>query len=199
MTLKSFMKRWIAVMVKGGFVRMPTLVRDIRERVADELGKRDPKLETELVAYAKKLDRAVRAAEAKWKTRTTNDAIDDAFAALDAAGIVTLQAAGFTMSDGWEDVNEKARARKKKPRGATFYHEQDLERGVAGEGLMLAYGAYETNKKKRDAASIAVGREIVETLARFGVKAKWSGDVSKRIEIPPFPWKKRRFTKAPKK
>jgi len=66
---------------------------------------------------------------------TVNDRIRRAFAELNKRGIVALQNAGMTMSDGWEDANETATS---STRGATFYHRQDLERAMHGEGLLLA-------------------------------------------------------------
>jgi hypothetical protein len=198
---RAYLRAWIEVAVKGGFDKKSDLLRDVRERVRDELGEANAALVKDLSAYATALLAKQQRAERGWKKRTMNDAIDDAFAALNRAGIVALQNAGYTMSNGWEDVNEIASTlakRKKKPRGATFYHGQDLERGVKNEGLWLAFGAYEDNDKKRDAASLVVGREIVETLEKLGVKTKWNGTIEQRIAIAPFRWQRRRFTKAPK-
>jgi hypothetical protein len=196
--LRAYLKAWVTVAVKGGFDKQRELARDIDERVQDELGEEDAALTAELRRHARALFDKQRALEATWKKRTTNDAIDAAFTALNRAGIIALQNAGYTMSDGWEDVNELARARKSRPRGATFYHGQDLERGVAGQGLCLAFGAYEDDKKKHEAASLAVARDVVDVLARHGVKAEWDGTVDRRVRILPFRWKRRRFTKAPR-
>jgi hypothetical protein len=196
--VRAYLKKWIEVAVKGGFEAKRQLLSDIRERVQDELGAPDDALCKELRVHAEALFEKQRVAEEKWTRRTTNDAIDSAFAALNRAGIVALQNAGYTMSDGWEDVNGLARKKPTRPRGATFYHGQDLERGVAGEGLWLAYGAYEDDAKKHDAASVAIGRAIVDQLARFGVETAWDGTVDQRIAIRPFRWRRRRFTKAPR-
>jgi hypothetical protein len=198
---KHYVKSWIKLAVKGGFEKKSALMRDIADRVRDVGDSPNPKLVKELQAFASALLDKQRVAEAKWTGRTTNDAIDAAFAELNRAGIVALQNAGYTMSDGWDDANERARKLLKqgnKPRGAAFYHEQDLERGVAGDGLFLVFGAYEDNKKKRDAAAVAVAKDVVATLARFGVKTEWNGTVGKRIQILPFAWRRRQFSKAPK-
>jgi len=66
-----------------------------------------------------------------------------------------------------------------------------------GEGLLLTFGAYEEDESKREAASLAVARDICETLARHGVKTEWNGSIDQRIEIAPFEWRKRRWTRAP--
>jgi hypothetical protein len=197
-SLHDYLSHALTVAVRSGFGRDADILADIEERVADELGEPDEALVRELKAEAKRLLAAQRAAEATWKTATVNDAIDRAFAELDAAGIVALQNAGYTMSDGWEDVNELAteRAKRGRPRGATFYHGQDLERGVAGEGLLLAFGSY-IEGPTHEAESEAIAREICEVLARHGVKTTWNGKVDMRIHIEPFEWRKRRWTKAP--
>jgi predicted DNA-binding WGR domain protein len=142
-----------------------------------------------------------REIESGWDSPTTNDAIDQAFADLDGRGIVALQNAGYTISDGWADVNEIASDRvekrgARKPRGGTFYHGQDVERGVEGRGLQLAFGAY-VEGPAHEQASIAIGREICEVLGEHGVKTVWPEKVSTRIEIPPFEWRKRRWTTRP--
>lgn len=113
----------------------------------------------------------------------TNAAIDRAFAALDAAGLVALQAAGFTQSDGWDDCWALAAKRTPKPRGACFYHEQDLARAVAGEALCLAFGAFGDPQ-----ASVAIGHEIVAALRAEGVTVEWDGTQRSRISIAPFAW-----------
>jgi hypothetical protein len=196
--VEKFLKDWVKTTVLGGFTKQKELFADIDERTEDE---GVPKLAPALRKLARELFAKQKAAEAKWKTPTMNDRIDAAFAALNHAGIVAMQNAGYTMSDGWEDCNEEATQRGEagdRPRGATFYHGQDLERGVKNEGLMLVYGAYEDDDKKHDQASIAIAREVVATLARYGVKTKWNGKVEKRVEISAFEWQKRQFTKSPK-
>jgi hypothetical protein len=113
-----------------------------------------------------------------------NAAIDRAFAALEREGIVALQAAGFDQSEGWEEANATAtrmRARGIVPKGATFFHEQDLERAVKGEGLHLTFGAY-------DGDSGEISRSVVAALRAEGVDATWNGDPNQRIAIAPFEW-----------
>ena len=62
---------------------------------------------------------------------------------LEAAGIIALHNAGYTMSDGLDDVGEVYERRKAKglaSRGYCFYHGQDVERAIVGGGLFLAFG-----------------------------------------------------------
>lgn len=113
-----------------------------------------------------------------------------AFAALNAMGIVALENAGYTQSDGWDDVNEIANRlldSGKRPRAGVFYHGQDRERAKNGEGLFLTFGSYA--EQNTDADSIAVGRTIVDVLKAHGFQPEWSGRLSTRLHTGPFDWK----------
>ena len=82
----------------------------------------------------------------------------------------------------WEDVHE---ARRDQPRawGATFFHGQDVERGVHGKGLLLAFGAFATGEA-HEPESLKVARETCDTLTRFGVPNQWNGSIGARIRDP---------------
>ena len=129
------------------------------------------------------------AAEATWPATTDCDRLDAAFAALERRGIIALQNAGYTMSDGMTEVTEALHARGGQAgvRGYCFYHGQDLERAVAGEGIMLAFGSLDddpTNKR-------AVGRMIQETMEGSGFMMQWNGDPEQRLNLPSLDWKRR--------
>ena len=127
-----------------------------------------------------------------------NDALDTAFDTLDRGGIVAVQDAGGTQSLGWAAVNAeiaKRESKKKKVLGATFYHSQDLERAVGGEGLWLTFGARDGS----DSAACAVAENVVRTLEAEGLPCVWDGHSASRIRVTPFPWQKRRTTNAPRR
>ena len=148
--------------------------------------------------FATELERRLgeqRELEATWTDVTDNDRIDRAFEQLLTLGIVAEQDAGGTLSDGWSIVGELS---EDYPGawGATFFHRQDVERGVAGEGLMLAFGAFAEGPEHAE-KSIALARQVVEVLQQHGVAATWSGDIDERIQIAPFAWRKRRTSQPP--
>jgi hypothetical protein len=127
-------------------------------------------------------------AERSWPKETDCDRLDRVFAALDAAGICSLQSAGYTMSDGHEDIGQKLDERGMKNfRGYCFYHGQDLDRAVNGQGLMLAF----SDLKAEPVAKTKVGYEICALLEKEGFKTDWSGDPEKRINVPKIDWKRR--------
>ncbi|MFI1585619.1 DUF6891 domain-containing protein [Embleya sp. NPDC020630] len=186
------MREHVAVAVLGGFEDED----QVRTWVERELGADDHALRDELTSHVAQLFREHRRREARWRKPTANDAIDRAFDTLNERGIIALQNPGYTLSDGWAEAHEAASARPTPARGAVFYHRQDLECGVAGGGLMLAFGAFEDDLAKRDAAGMAVAQEVCDTLAGHGVRATCDGTVHSRIEILPFAWRKRRWTTA---
>lgn len=146
--------------------------------------------------YCKLLWLEDEVAEKRWLARTTNDAIDEAFAALNRRGIVALQDAGGTSSMGWAEVNAiiaELEQRRKKVLGGVFYHSQDLARGVAGEGLWLTFGARDGS----DDGARKIAQLVRHALEEEGVDCEWNDQIDTRIRVLPFEWKKRRTTQPP--
>ncbi|MCA9651609.1 MAG: hypothetical protein KC501_16955 [Myxococcales bacterium] len=197
--LHDYLRQSLDVAARCGYGREDDVIERFEEQVRDELHDQEPEArEAALATWMAELGRALteqRAREQGWTEPTHNDRIDTAFAELRRRGIVALQDAGYTMSDGWEDVHE-ARRRVKGAWGATFFHRQDVERGVDGRGLMLAYGAF-ADGDEHEPQSLRLAREVCEVLEAHGVPTRWSGSLSARIEVLPFEWRKRRWTRAP--
>jgi hypothetical protein len=69
-----------------------------------------------------------RKEEATWPKITDFDRLDRAFTILEAQGLLALHRAGFTLSDGWEDVEDaynEAGCKNSDYTGYCFYTEQD--------------------------------------------------------------------------
>jgi len=127
-------------------------------------------------------------AEATWPETTDCDRLDDAFAALDANGIISLQNAGMTMSDGESDVGQALDERGRAGIiGYCFYHGQDLERAVVGDGLWLAFGDLDAIPAQKT----AVGNQIKSIMEAHGFAIKWTGDPERRICLLGIDWKRR--------
>jgi hypothetical protein len=125
-------------------------------------------------------------AERSWPEVTDPDRLNDAFAALDTQGICALQNAGLTQSDGYEDVRHANAASGGKYRGYCFFHGQDLERAVAGEGLFLAFGLMGTGS-----GDVEIGNAIRKALVDQGFAVEWDETTKTRILIPNIDWKRR--------
>lgn len=136
------------------------------------------------------------AEEASWAIVTDCDRLDQAFAELKQSNIIALQNAGYTQSDGIEDITEVWRdaGRENSPIiGYCFYHGQDLERAVDGEGLMLTYG----DILGTDDRGLEVGQTIKQVMERHGFKTEWDGTLQQRINLPEIRWQKRSTTEQP--
>lgn len=191
-------RRWLEVVVdvdcRSGADEQ-NILQAIEEIILVETGGPLPALFEEMAARVKVGLEAHAREEATWSERTVNDRIDAAFEDLDARGILARQALGSTIQEGAALIDELAAARAEPARGSVFYHHQDLERGVAGEGLLLAFTAYDTEATGVDGAAIAA--EILHVLKHHGVPATWDANPRSRIEVAAFAWQKRRSTKAP--
>jgi hypothetical protein len=127
-------------------------------------------------------------AEASWPDETDCDRLDQVFDTLNSNGIIALHNAGVTMSDGLRDVGEELHQRNGTAiTGYCFYHGQDVERAVAGDGLMLAFGDLNDD----NAAKVVVGNVIKDALEKGGFNTEWNGDSESRIKIPSIDWKRR--------
>jgi hypothetical protein len=123
-----------------------------------------------------------------WKDPTDCDRLDQAFAIISKAGVVVLQNAGNTMSDGFEEVGKVLKPHPKGTfKGYCFYHNQDLERVIETGELLLAFSDLKGNAEgKQNIAEI-----VTNALQEVGLGYEWSGNLNERIKIPNLKWKRR--------
>lgn len=187
MTLSVETQNEIKAMVRGGFEERDRIVEIFCEEMYSpgELAPQD--VETAVASAIRELETE----KASWPKITDCDRLDAVFEALNKQGIVSIQNAGYTQSDGYSDVMEM-HGDSDDPRnniGYCFYHQQDLERALAGGGLLLAFGPIDPEKEETDGATI--GRIIVDLLKGAGFSVEWPGTFDKRIEITAIDWKRR--------
>lgn len=129
--------------------------------------------------------------KATWEHVTDNDKLTSAFKELNQLGIIALENAGYTQSDGYDDVLSivKRSSNPSKYLGYCFYHSQDMDRGIQGLGLYLGFGSIDPQKE--ETVGIEVGQKIVETLHKHGLKTQWNGTFNQRIQIVNFTWQRR--------
>ena len=135
-----------------------------------------------------------RAEQARWPAVTDCDRLDAAFADLEAAGIVCRHNFSCCGPCGaaamWNEIAAQRRAGGA-VRGYAFYHRQDLERALAGDGLYLNYGAVDEG----EAAALGVAREVIAVLEHHGLRTEWNGEWSRRIGVA-LDWKRRRVVEG---
>ncbi|MCW1926469.1 hypothetical protein OKA05_28215 [Luteolibacter arcticus] len=126
-----------------------------------------------------------------WPPVTDCDRLKTAFNALNERGVIAMHNAGTTQSDGYSDFLEALDSvpDKSKIVGYCFYHWQDVERAVNGEGLYLAFGP--TRSKEEKTRGPEVGELVRTALEQAGLHVDWNGSFDQRIMVPKFDWKHR--------
>lgn len=174
--------------VASGFFDDDAILTNANDVFEEELPRPLLRIEASAALRAALTDH--RTAERAWTDTTDCDRLDAAFVALEAQGVVARQ--NFTCcgtcgaSEIWDEI-EAVQNEGLAVKGYAFFHMQDTESAVEGNGLFLNYGACEQG----DAAAIAVGYRIVAALEAQGLAADWDGRLEQRIGVA-LDWKKRR-------
>jgi hypothetical protein len=173
---KAELRDYIWRELRSGFVPRDEIV----ENALQYLDEADPE-EMEPVALQIVEEEAAILQE-EWKTwprPTDNDRLDEAFEALEAAGIVARQHWTCCQSCGHYEIGGEIAAvqdQGKPVHGYTFYHHQDTESAVEGRGLYLAYGSTEDTPAE-------VGEQIRRVLQEKGLQVTWDGSPKTRIWV----------------
>jgi hypothetical protein len=179
--------REIRTLVRGGFNRRDEIVAIFCEEMyaPGELDQQEieASVDSEFAALEKEKER--------WPAVTDCDKLDAVFRALNERGLIALQNAGYTQSDGYDDMRAAYQSHpdKRQITGYCFYHGQDLARAIDGGGLYLAFGPIDSRKEETEGP--AVGSLIVEELKRAGLEVDWNGSFEQRIRIRNIDWKRR--------
>ena len=187
MALGEYLEERLNVFVWSGFYERDQIVGYLTEDAEAE-GEEFPPGE-----LARIIDNELaikREAEKAWPDRTDCDKLDEAFAQLRSDGIIALQNAGFTQSEGFQeccDEYERLGGEASGVRGFCFYTFQDLERGVCGFGIDFGFGAADGETDP----TIAVGQAIVGALSEQGFEVNWDATIDRRPRLESLDWKRR--------
>ncbi|WP_338864842.1 DUF6891 domain-containing protein [Myxococcus stipitatus] len=188
------LRQWAEVEVQGGCRSEGETLARLRARFEAHPDVGDA-LESWMEQAREGLD-AQDAREHGWgDTATKNDALDQAFAALHRDGIVALQDVGETEAEGWGEVAAGAVRHPAVVRGAVFYSREALARTLLrGDALRLSFTstALVPKCKVKPELERALAGKVRDTLASHGLETHWDGGLDSPIEIPAFPWRKRR-------
>lgn len=143
-------------------------------------------------AYARAEMARKRAAEAQWPAPTDCDRLDHAFAHLIGQGFCALQWPGDTLDDGlnavFKVVNGDDVPYERYTTGFCFFHSQDMDHALNGEGMSVAFGHVDPESDEDDAR---MGRLVFEALEWAGLKPEWNGSADRRIFLPTLRWQRR--------
>jgi hypothetical protein len=187
MSLPDNALREIDLLVRGGFDE-PHQIDTIVAEELYEPGQLDP---VEVRAAVRAAASALRKSKAAWPAVTDCDKLDEVFDSLNRLGIVALQNAGYTQSDGYEDIRQAfhQHGNKESVIGFCFYHRQDLNRVIESGDLYLAFGPIDPKREETDGPRI--GAMIVDVLKAAGLSVEWNGAFGQRILVKNFDWKRR--------
>lgn len=182
------LRRYVTCQVRAGFMPVGEIPEAGVEYLADEFPPETLRPHAEAFT-AEAL--AAHAEEARsWPSTTDCDRLDAAFAALEESGVLARQDYSCCQNCGhgelWDEM-QAALEERPEVHGYTFYHGQDTDSAVEGEGVCLAYGAAEPGER----AEVAVGHEVVAALEAQGLETEWDGTRSKRIWVR-VDWRRRR-------
>jgi hypothetical protein len=182
------LREFIAYRVREGFETAHQIVENAHDWANERYDRED--LLPEIKRLTAEALAAHRAEQAGWGPTTDCDRLDEAFAALNARGIVARQDfsccnnCGFT--EIWDEVEE---AEKHQPvEGYVFYHLQCTERAIETGQLLMAYGSLEDDPESLQ----RVGNRIVAELRRAGLNASWGGTAGHPIVVEGIVWRRRR-------
>jgi hypothetical protein len=131
-----------------------------------------------------------QSAQHSWPSLTDYDRLAHVFHQLGLHGIIALHNAGYTLSQGEEDVGEAWRERTAAQLpsiGFTFYHGQDVERVIDTGELSLAYGTI----PGANVSASEVASRVVAALMAANFATQPPPNVETRISITGLDWKKR--------
>src|ERR1700681_1161380 len=102
MPLSAEVLRNIVGLVRGGFEERDRIIEILCEEM-HEPGELD---EAEVTVAVDAAFASLEKDKATWPSMTDCDKLDRVFAAINALGIIALQNAGYTQSDGYDDIRE---------------------------------------------------------------------------------------------
>ena len=177
----------IASMVRSGFYGRQRLIEVFTEEMyaPGELDANDvvSAIDAQFAEYEKE--------KLTYPATTDCDRLDVAFAKMNERGVIAIQNAGYTQSDGYDDVGEvySQHSEKESILGYCFYHGQDLERAISGDGLYFAFGPVDPANEQT--VGVDVGEIVREELENAGLSVDWDGTFEKRLSVPKLNWQKR--------
>ena len=180
--------------VAAGFLNEEEICDGVRDMLADR------QTPDELLAQVERLTREALEAhfleQANWPAKTDCDRLVAAFSDLEQAGIVAREnfscCCNCGSSEIWDEV-KNVEEDGQQVRGFTFFHMQDTERAVEGQGVYLSYGAV----KEGEAPALEIARKVATTIQRHGLVVDWDGTWNKRIGVR-LDWKRKRDPSQPR-
>lgn len=190
---RNYLDQTARALVRGGYEPLEYIEESLLELVEDEtetLSDRDLRIEVRnaLIRAVADLTRE----QARWPVLTDYDRLKAAFDTLEDEDIVARE--NFTCcgrcgaSEIVDEIEDFAVETGRRAKGYVFFHQQDTERAIEGEGLYFNYGTADPDWSEEK--SLAIGARLFDVLKSVGLRPQWDGDLGSRIAVS-FDWKRR--------
>ncbi|MDO5635839.1 MAG: hypothetical protein Q4G18_01130 [Myroides sp.] len=179
----------IYTQVRSGFYSLEDIQNNIIEEIEDN-GFEDEISEDWAYKQINAVNEELLKESESWGENTQTNRLIAAFDELAESKIIALHYTGYTMDDGEYEVVEVERTlndNNEKSEGYCFYHGQDLERAVRGEGLNISF---QKINNESDVVSKEIAKKIVAVLEKHDLKVDWNGKASSKILLPEFKWQR---------
>lgn len=179
----------IYTQVRSGFYSLEDIQNNIIEEIEDN-GFEDEISEDWAYKQINAVNEELLKESESWGENTQTNRLIAAFDELAESKIIALHYTGYTMDDGEYEVVEVERTlndNDEKSEGYCFYHGQDLERAVRGEGLNISF---QKINNESDVVSKEIAKKIVAVLEKHDLKVDWNGKASSKILLPEFKWQR---------
>ena len=176
---------WAHVWVRGGYMSRDHVADWVEDLAVETLG--SAPFDADSLVAREITD--LRAEQVRWPAITQWDRMDAAMEALELNGIVARQNFSCCGNCGVGEIEAEMAAQidnGARVRGYAFFHQQDTESAVLGDGLYLSYGGLRPD----DRAAERIGAEVVDAFAGAGLRPDWNGSLDRRIYLP-IDWKRR--------
>ena len=182
----DYYRDYARTLVRGGYDRRSAIIGTLAEMIAEDGVQGLQASDVVDVEIA-----ALRREEAHWPALTDYDRLAAAMDAMEDKGIVARENFTCCGTCGVAEIGydiEQFRAAGRKARGYAFFHQQDTEAAAGGHGLYFNYG--HAGRDYSEAKSLAIGRDVADTLEKAGLKVEWNGSLSQRVGVK-LDWKRR--------
>lgn len=179
----------IYTQVRSGFYSLEDIQNNIIEEIEDN-GFEDEISEDWAYKQINAVNEELLKESESWGENTQTNRLIAAFDELAESKIIALHYTGYTMDDGEYEVIEVERTlndNNEKSEGYCFYHGQDLERAVRGDGLNISF---QKINNESDVVSKEIAKKIVAVLEKHDLKVDWNGKASSKILMPEFKWQR---------
>lgn len=179
----------IYTQVRSGFYSLEDIQNNIIEEIEDN-GFEDEISEDWAYKQINAVNEELLKESESWGENTQTNRLIAAFDELAESKIIALHYTGYTMDDGEYEVIEVERTlndNNEKSEGYCFYHGQDLERAIRGDGLNISF---QKINNESDVVSKEIAKKIVAVLEKHDLKVDWNGKASSKILLPEFKWQR---------